>query len=681
MAHIDAGKTTLSERILFYTGKSHKIGEVHEGKATMDWMKQEQERGITITAAATTCFWKEHRVNLIDTPGHVDFTVEVERSLRVLDGAVAVFCAVGGVEPQSITVWQQSEKYNVPKIVFINKMDRKGADFFGVVKSIEEDLNANVIVLELPLGAEENFRGVIDLIEMKAYIFEEDSLGKEYRIEDIPQDYIDIAKKYRHSLIEKAVACDTEIMEKYLAGEDSITNEELMKVIRKGTIANKLVPVFCGSALKNKGIQKLLDGVVNYLPSPLDLPPVEGHNPNNLEEVIVRPVDDNAPFTALAFKVQADPHMGKLVYFRIYSGYLQSGSYVLNATKNKKERMSRLVLMHANQKENIKEAFAGEIVAAIGLNYTVTGDTLCVLDSPIVLESMKFSEPVVSISITPNSRMDQDKLAKALVKLMEEDPTFKAHIDSETGETILSGMGELHLEIIVDRLKDEFKVNAEVGPPKVAYKETLSKQVTQEYKHIKQSGGRGQYGHVVMEFYPAARGEGINFKDSITGGRIPRSFIPAIEKGVREGMQKGVFAGYPVVDVNINLIDGSFHEVDSSEIAFKLAAMGCYREAFSKCPPLLLEPYMKLEVTSPEEHVGGIVGDISSRRGRILGMKVKGNQRVISAEAPLSELFGYVSRVRSLSSGRATCSMEFSRYIEVPREITEKIITERKQKK
>ena len=680
MAHIDAGKTTITERILFYTGRSHKIGEVDEGKAQMDWMKQEQERGITITAAATTCYWNEHRINIIDTPGHVDFTVEVERSLRVLDGAVAVFCAVGGVEPQSETVWHQSNKYNVPKIAFINKMDRVGADFFAVLKSIETELAANVIPLEIPLGAEEKFQGIIDLIEMKAYIYEEESLGKNFRIEEVPEDYKEAAQKYRHMLVERAVAFDEALMKKYLESEASITQEELIQVIRRGTIANKAVPVLCGAAFKNKGVQKLLDAVVMFLPSPGDLPPVEGHDPDDSEKILQRRPDSNEPFTALAFKVQADPHMGKLLYIRIYSGFLDTGSSVLNTSKNKKERIGRIVRMHANERENMEYAFAGDIVALPGLVHTITGDTLCDPVNPVVLESMKFPVPVVSLSITSKSRQDQDKLGKGLAKLTEEDPTLMIQSDLETKETILMGMGELHLEVIVDRLKEEFGVEAIVGQPKVAYRETILEKASGEGKYIKQSGGRGQYGHVVMEISPAKAGSGLEFVDSIKAGAIPKSFIPAVEKGVVEAMQKGAYAGYPVVDVRVDLIDGSFHEVDSSELAFKMAAILGFKQIFMQAKPVLLEPSMSLEVTTPEEHLNAIVGYIGSHRGKILNVESKGKQKIISAEVPLAEMFGYTSALRSLSSGRASASMEFKKYVQAPAEIAQKILEEKKEK-
>jgi elongation factor G len=681
MAHIDAGKTTTTERILFYTGKSYKIGEVHDGAATMDWMKQEQERGITITSAATTCFWKDHRINIIDTPGHVDFTVEVERSLRVLDGAVAVFCAVGGVEPQSETVWRQSDKYHVPKIAFINKMDRTGADFFSVLNGIEKDLGANAIPLEIPIGSEDNFRGVIDLIEMKAYIYDETSLGKEFTVSDIPEEYKEQAIKYRHIMVERAVSLDEELMKKFLDNEDSIAPEELYRAIRQGTIANKMVPVTCGASFKNKGVQKLLDTVIAFLPSPLDLPPVEGDDMNDAQKKLQRRPDINEPFCGLAFKVQSDQHMGKLVYTRVYSGILSTGIYILNALKNKKERVGRIVQMHANQRENIEHAFAGDIVAIPGLANTVTGDTLCDADNPIILEAIKFPTPVVSLSIAPKSRADQDKLGRGLAKLSEEDPTFKVQTDEETKEVILTGMGELHLEIIVDRLKEEFGVEAVVGQPKVAYRETILKSAGAESKYIKQSGGRGQYGHVVFEIFPNVPGEGFKFIDSIKGGAIPRSFIPAVEKGVIEAMQNGVYGGYPVVDVKVELVDGSFHEVDSSEIAFRMAAIFGFKEAFMKGSPVFLEPSMKLEVSTPEEYVNGCVGFICSHRGKILNIDAKANQKIISAEAPLAEMFGYATSFRSLSSGRANATMEFDKYTQVPGEIAQKILLEKQKQK
>ena len=681
MAHIDAGKTTVTERILFYSGRSHKIGEVHDGKAQMDWMKQEQERGITITSAATTCYWNDHRINIIDTPGHVDFTVEVERSLRILDGAIAVFCAVGGVEPQSETVWRQSDKYKVPKLAFVNKMDRIGADFYGVIRNIEEELGANVIPLQIPIGAEDNFRGIIDLMEMKAFIYDDESFGKNFHVEEIPDDYKEKAQEYHHIMVEKAVELEDSLMEKYLEDENSITKEELMQSIRKGTIANRIVPAFCGSAFKNKGVQKLLDAVPLYLPSPADLESIEGHDPNDPEKKIIRKADDNEPFSALAFKVQADPHMGKLIYFRVYSGVIKSGTYIYNSTKGRKQRVGRLLQMHANDREIRESIYAGDIAAVVGLDNTVTGDTLCDSDNPVVLEAMEFPAPVMSLSIKPESRAEQDKLGKALMRLAEEDPTFTVETDLETEETILSGMGELHLEIIVDRLKHEFKVDAIVGQPKVAYRETITNNVSENYKHVKQTGGKGQYAHVELEIYPTEPGQGFEFKNKITGGAVPREYIPAVEKGVISAMQKGVVAGYPVVDVRVELVDGSSHDVDSSEMAFKLCAAACFRRAFMKAAPVLLEPYMSLEVNAPEEYTGDVVGDICSRRGKVLGMEIKNKQQVISAEAPLSEMFGYASALRSITSGRANYSMHFEKYIEVPFAIAEKIIEEKKKAK
>ena len=677
MAHIDAGKTTLTERIIFFTGKSHKMGEVHDGEAQMDWMKQEQERGITITAAATTCYWKDHRINIIDTPGHVDFTVEVERSLRVLDGAIAVFCAVGGVEPQSEAVWRQSQKYNVPKIAFINKMDRIGADFFGVLKTIEDDLKANAIPLQIPIGAENDFRGVIDLMEMKAYIYEDDPTDKEFRVEDIPTDYLKVAQKYHHIMVGKAVEMEDSLMGKYLESEDLITAEELSAAVRKGTIANKIVPVICGTAFKNKGVRKLLDAINLYLPSPVDLPPVEGHDPDDPTKTVVRRATDDEPFSALAFKVQSDPHTNKLVYFRVYSGRLEAGSYVFNATKGRKERVDRILQMHANEREIQPEIYTGDIAAAIGLDYTTTGDTLCDFEHPILLEAIEFPVPVMSISIRSQNEGDKDRLGKALNRLAEEDPTFTVDFDRETSETILSGMGELHLEIIVDRLKHEFKVEAEVGAPKVAYKETILKQSKETYKHIKQTGGHGQSAHVELVISPAQPGAGFEFENSIHGGNIPREYIPAVEKGVIKAMQKGVLAGFPVVDVKVELVDGSFHEVDSSDIAFRIAARECFNRAFRKAVPVLLEPYMSLEVTTPDEYMGSIVGHICSKRGKVLGMEARAGQQIISAEAPLSEMFGYVSTLRNLSQGRSSYSMHFERYVAVPGEIAKKIIEEK----
>ena len=676
MAHIDAGKTTLTERILFYTGRSHKMGEVHDGKAHMDWMKQEQERGITITSAATTCYWRDHRINIIDTPGHVDFTVEVERSLRILDGAVAVFCAVGGVEPQSETVWRQSNKYEVPKLAFINKMDRIGADFFGVIKAIEEELGASVIPLQIPIGAEDKFRGIIDLMEMKAYIYDSESLGKNFHTEEIPQELKEQALEYRHIMVEKAVELCDKLLEKYLESEESITKEELMEAIRTGAISNKVVPALCGSAFKNKGIQKLLDAITYYLPSPADQAAVEGHHPDDSNNLITRKQDDDQPFSALAFKIQSDPHMGKLVYFRVYSGSLKAGSYVYNSSRMRKERVGRILQMHANERELREDIYSGDIAAAIGLEHTKTGDTLCDENNPIILETMEFPAPVMSVSIKIENRTEQDKLSKGLIRLAEEDPTFTVETDRDTQEVILSGMGELHLEIIVDRLKHEFKVDAEAGKPKVAYRETILKNGSENYKHVKQTGGRGQYGHVVLELAPTKAGEGFEFKNEIKGGDIPKEYIPAVEKGVIDAMKRGIYAGFPVVDVSVALVDGSFHAVDSSEMAFRVTGAECFKRAFLKCVPVLLEPQMSIEVITPEEYVGSIVGDICSRRGKVLGMEMKGKQQIISAEAALADMFGYATALRSLSSGRAIYSMHFERYTKVPFEVTEKILEE-----
>ena len=678
MAHIDAGKTTVTERILFYTGKSHKIGEVHDGKAQMDWMKQEQERGITITSAATTCHWKKRRINIIDTPGHVDFTVEVERSLRVLDGAVAVFCAVSGVQAQSETVWRQSEKYNVPKIAFINKMDRVGADFYSVFKNIEKSLGASLAPLQIPLGEAENFKGVIDLLEMKALIYN-DSLGKEIEAVDIPEDMKKKAEEFLGILKERASGCDHSLTEKYLKSPAEITKEEVISALHKGTVSNKVVPVLCGSALKNKGVQQLLDAIVLFLPSPLDKEDIEAEDADNPEKKVTVSPGIKSPFTALAFKVQADEHMGKLVYIRTYSGAVAAGSYVFNSTKGKKERIGKIFHMHANKREARDVLASGDIAAITGLSRTVTGDTLCDLGNPVILEPIKFPNPVVSLSIKPGSRKDQDKLSKALAKLAEEDPTFSISINKETKEVLLTGMGELHLEVIVDRLKNEFKVGVETGRPKVAYKETIRKQVTEDYKHVKQTGGHGQYGHVVFEVSPAERGKGLEFINSIKGGAIPKNYIPAVEKGLKSIMEKGVYAGFPVVDVKVNLIDGSFHEVDSSELSFKMASIGCFKQAEIKANPVILEPYMSLEISTPQEYASSIVGNICSCRGRVINIEDKHGQKVVIAQAPLSELFGYTTTLRSISSGRASCSMEFFRYMEVPAELAQNIIEKNKK--
>ena len=681
MAHIDAGKTTITERILFYTGKSHKIGEVHDGKAQMDWMKQEQQRGITITSAATTCYWNKNRINIIDTPGHVDFTVEVERSLRVLDGVVAVFCAVGGVEPQSETVWHQADKYNIPKIVFVNKMDRIGADFFAVIKDIQEKFEVNVVPLSIPMGAEADFRGLIDLMEMKAYVYEDVQKKDNFIIEEIPKDYKETAVKYRKIMLEKTAVEDEGLRKKLLESADSITQEELKRVIRRSTIANKIVPVLCGSALKNKGIQKLLDAIGLYLPSPLELPAVKGQDPDDSQKIIERGSGVDQPFTAFAFKIQSDPHVGKLVYVRIYSGVLQPGSYVLNATKNKRERIGRILQMHANQRRVLEYACAGEIVAIVGLDDTKTGNTICNPKNPILLERIQFPTPVVSLSIAPKKRSSQDRLGKGLARLLEEDPTLLVRTDKSTEESILSGMGELQLQVIVDRLKEEFDVEVVVGQPKVAYKETILQSATGEYKHVKQSGGRGQYGHVVFEISPLERDKDFEFVDSIKGGAVPKSFIPAVKKGLVEIMRKGVYADYPVTNIKVNLIDGSFHEVDSSELAFRLAAIGCFKQVFMKAEPILLEPYMALVVTTPEEYVNSIVAYICSKRGKIMGMETKGKRKIVLSETPLAEIFGYATAFRSLSSGRANATMEFRKYEQVPGEIAAKIVLVNKTEK
>lgn len=672
MAHIDAGKTTTTERILYYTGVNYKIGEVHDGAATMDWMEQEKERGITITSATTQCFWNGYRVNIIDTPGHVDFTIEVERSLKVLDGAVAVFCAVGGVEPQSETVWRQADKYHVPRIAFVNKMDRVGADFFRVVEMMKERLGSRPLPIQLPLGAEESFEGVIDLVKMKAISWKGDQLGAKYEYVDIPVDLVEQAEKYRQNLIETVCEADEALMEKYFEGEE-LTEEELKSAIRKGTVNLLFNPVLCGSSFKNKGVQPLLDAVVDYLPSPLEVPAIKGVNPLTGQEE-VRESKDESPFAALAFKIMADPYMGQLTYFRVYSGMLESGSYVLNSTKDKKERVGRLLKMHANKREEIKEIYAGDICATVGLKFTTTGDTLCSEDAPIVLESMEFPDPVISVAIEPKTKADQEKLSTALNKLAQEDPSFRVKVDEETGQTIISGMGELHLEIIVDRLVREYKVEANVGNPQVAYRETIKKKVTQEGKYIKQSGGRGQYGHVWLDVEPLEAGKGFEFENKIVGGTIPKEYIPAVEKGVREAMESGVMAGYPVVDIKVTLFDGSYHEVDSSEMAFKIAGSLCFKEAMRKASPILLEPIMKVEVIVPDEYMGDVMGDLSSRRGRIEGMEARGSAQVIRCKVPLKEMFGYATVLRSLTQGRATYTMLFDHYEEVPSNISEEII-------
>jgi len=673
MAHIDAGKTTTTERILFYTGKTHRLGEVHDGAATMDWMVQEQERGITITSAATTCEWKGHNINIIDTPGHVDFTMEVERSLRVLDGAVAVFCSVGGVEPQSETVWRQADKYGVPRIAFINKMDRVGADFFRGVEMIRTRLGANPLPIQIPIGSEDTFRGVVDLVTKKAVIYTDD-LGTQSAETDVPEDLVDTVEEYRTKMIEAVAELDEELMMKYLEGEE-LTEAEIRAGIRKGTLATKFTPVLCGSAFKNKGVQLLLDAVVYYLPSPVDLPPVKGTAVGDNQTVLERKSADDEPFAALAFKIMADPYVGKLAFFRVYSGTLKSGSYVLNSTKNKRERIGRLLKMHANHREDIDMVSAGDIAAVVGLKDTSTGDTLCDEKNPIVLESMEFPDPVIDIAIEPKTKADQDKLGLSLARLAEEDPTFKVRIDHETGQTVISGMGELHLEIIVDRLLREFKVEANVGKPQVAYRETIRTKVQAEGKFVRQSGGRGQYGHVWLELEPLEPGTGFVFENKIVGGVVPKEYIAPVEAGIREAMQSGVLAGYPVVDVKATLFDGSYHEVDSSEMAFKVAASMAFKEGSKKANPVILEPIMKVEITTPEEYMGDIMGDFNSRRGRIEGMEMRAGAQVIRGHVPLSEMFGYATNLRSISQGRASYSMQFSHYEEVPRNIADEIIS------
>ncbi|MBO8142612.1 MAG: elongation factor G [Firmicutes bacterium] len=673
MAHIDAGKTTTTERILFYTGRVHKLGEVHEGAATMDWMVQERERGITITAAATTCEWAGHRINIIDTPGHVDFTVEVERSLRVLDGAIAVFCSVGGVEPQSETVWRQADKYRVPRIAFVNKMDRVGADFQNVVRQIRERLGARPVPIQLPVGAEDSFRGVIDLIQMKAIVYVDD-LGTRSDETEIPAELMDEAEAAREQLVEAVVETDDELMAKYLEGE-TVTPEELRRALRQACLNLQLVPVLCGSAFKNKGVQPLLDAVVHYLPSPLDLPPVAGTNPST-GEADTRAVSDDAPFSALAFKIMADPYVGRLAFFRVYSGTLKAGSYVYNSSKGRKERIGRIVRMHANHREEVDAAYAGDIAAAVGLKDTTTGDTLCDENHPILLEKLEFPEPVIAQAIEPKTKADQDKLALALQRLAEEDPTFQVRTDAETGQTTIHGMGELHLEVIVDRLLREFKVEANVGKPQVAYRETIRKPVRAEGKFIRQTGGRGQYGHVVFEIEPLSPGEGFEFVNKIVGGVVPKEYVPAVEEGVKEAMQSGVLAGYPVVDVRVTLVDGSYHEVDSSEMAFKIAGSIGFKEGAKKADPVLLEPFMSVEVVTPEEFLGDVMGDLNSRRGRIEGMDRRGNAQLVRAKVPLAEMFGYATELRSMTQGRAAYTMQFSHYEPVPANIAQEVIAQ-----
>ncbi|NLO98165.1 MAG: elongation factor G [Peptococcaceae bacterium] len=674
MAHIDAGKTTTTERILFYTGRVHKLGETHDGSATMDWMVQEQERGITITSAATTCQWKGHSINIIDTPGHVDFTVEVERSLRVLDGAIAVFCSVGGVEPQSETVWRQADKYGVPRIAYINKMDRVGADFFRGVSMISERLASNPVPIQIPIGSEDKFKGIVDLVSMKAIVYTDD-LGTTSDIGDIPEELIPLAEEYREKLLEAVAEVDDNLMEKYLNGEE-ISEQEIKKAIRQGTIGLKFIPVLCGSSFKNKGVQPLLDAVVDFLPSPLDVPAIIGTNPETGEEEI-RKSDESAPFAALAFKIMADPYVGKLTFFRVYSGTLTSGSYIYNAVKGKKERIGRILRMHANHREDVEEVHAGDIAAAVGIKDVSTGDTLCDEKNKIVLEAIQFPEPVIDIAIEPKTKADQEKLGSALAKLAEEDPTFKMHTDEETGQTIISGMGELHLEIIVDRLQREFNVDCNIGRPQVSYKETIRKAVKAEGKYVRQTGGRGQYGHCWVEFEPLEPASGFVFESKIVGGVIPKEFIPPIEAGIREAMQNGILAGYPVLDIKATVVDGSYHEVDSSEMAFKIAGSMAFKAAAAKADPVLLEPIMRVEITVPEEYMGDVIGDLNSRRGKIEGMEARSGAQIIRGFVPLAEMFGYATDLRSRTQGRGVYVMQFDHYEEVPKNIAEGIIAKR----
>ena len=671
MAHIDAGKTTTTERILFYTGRVHKIGETHDGGATMDWMVQEQERGITITSAATTCQWDGHRINIIDTPGHVDFTVEVERSLRVLDGSVAVFCAKGGVEPQSETVWRQADKYGVPRMAYVNKMDITGADFYNVVQMMKDRLNANAVPIQLPIGFEDTFQGMVDLIKMKAIVYS-DALGKEEEFVDIPADMVEKANEYRQALMEAVAESDDELMMKYLEGEE-LTEEEVMAGIRKQTIACKMTPVCCGSSYKNKGVQPLLDAVVAFMPAPTDIPHIKGVNPETGEED-ERPSCDSEPFSALAFKIMTDPFVGKLAFFRVYSGTLGSGSYVYNSTKGKRERIGRILQMHANHREEIDMVYSGDIAAAVGLKDTTTGDTLCDEKAPIILESMVFPDPVISVAVEPKTKADQEKMGIALQKLAEEDPTFRVHTDPETAQTIISGMGELHLDIIVDRLLREFKVGCTVGNPQVAYRETIRQEAECEGKYIRQSGGRGQYGHVWIRFEPNEEGKGFEFVDATVGGSVPREYIKPTQEGLEDALEKGMIAGYPVIDIKATLFDGSYHDVDSSEMAYKIAASMALKEAGKKCKPVILEPIMNVEITAPNEYLGSVMGDVSSRRGQITDQEERGNAIIVRAMIPLSEMFGYVTDLRSFTQGRGNYSMKFDHYSEVPKSIAEKII-------
>ena len=675
-AHIDAGKTTTSERILFYTGVSHKIGEVHDGAATMDWMEQEKERGITITSATTTCFWKDHQINLIDTPGHVDFTIEVERSMRVLDGAVAVFCSVGGVQPQSETVWRQANKYGVPRMVFVNKMDRTGANFYSVEEQIKQRLKANPVPINIPIGAEENFKGVVDLVQMKAIVWNDESMGAKYDIEDIPAELVEKANEYREKLLEAAAEQDETLMEKYLGGEE-LSIEDIKKGVKIGCLNMSLIPMLCGSSFKNKGVQTLLDAVVDYLPAPTEVAEIKGIDPKNDAELSVESSDDGA-FAGLAFKIMTDPFVGQLTFVRAYRGKLESGSYVLNSTKGKKERVGRLLKMHSNKREDIKEIYAGEICAFVGLKDTITGDTLCDEKVPVILERMDFPEPVIQIAVEPKTKADQEKMSIALGKLAEEDPSFRVSTHEETGQTLIGGMGELHLEIIVDRLKREFKVEAEVGEPQVAFRETIRTAVEQECKYAKQSGGRGQYGHVHIRLEPKEPGEGYEFVNNISGGVIPKEYIPAVDKGIQEAMQNGVLAGYPVVDFKITLYDGSYHEVDSSEMAFKIAGSMAFKDACRKANAVLLEPMMKVEVEVPEEYMGDVIGDLNRRRGQINSMDDRMGLKIVNAFVPLAEMFGYSTDLRSATQGRGTYTMEFDHYGEVPSNVAKEIIEKRK---
>ena len=675
MAHIDAGKTTTTERILFYTGVNYRLGETHEGTATMDWMEQEQERGITITSAATTCHWKGVRINIIDTPGHVDFTVEVERSLRVLDGAVTVLCAKGGVEPQTETVWRQADQYHVPRLVYVNKMDMMGADFFNVLKMMDERLKCTAVPLQLPIGAEDTFRGVVDLIRMKAYVFY-DELGRDMREEEIPEELAELAAQYRDHMLEQISDQDEEIMMLYLEGED-IPETKIRTALRRATIVNKIIPVLCGSSYKNKGVQELLDAIVDYMPSPLDKPAITGINPKTEEEE-TRPSDDNAPFAALAFKIATDPYVGKLAFFRVYSGKLEAGKTVLNTNKNVRERMGRILLMHANHREDIDCVYSGDIAAVVGLKNTTTGNTLCDMDHPIILESMEFPEPVIRVAIEPKTKAGQEKMGIALAKLAEEDPTFKTYTDEETGQTIIAGMGELHLEIIVDRLLREFKVEANVGAPQVAYKETIRKKVNQETKYARQSGGKGQYGHVKITVEPNESGKGFEFVNATVGGSIPKEFIPAVEQGVRGAMEAGVLAGFPVVDVKVTLYDGSYHEVDSSELAFKIAGSMAFKDACQKADPVILEPIMKVSIIVPDDYMGDVIGDISGRRGCVRQLEARNGAHQIDCDVPLSEMFGYATNLRSRTQGRGQFSMEPSHYVELPKNLAEEIVKKRR---